>query len=582
VGHIRPRRGRQAELGPRDVHDHGFLQDVVIFLAAAVVLVTVFQRLRSSPILGYLVAGVLIGPDGLGFITDVSSIRALAELGVVFLLFSIGLELSFNRLKVLRYDVFGLGTAQFAITALIIGGLAYGVGLGLQPAIVLGTGLALSSTAVVLQLLAERGDGATRMGRTTFSILLLQDLAAVPLLAMVPLLGGAQSTEWSDVAQAVGIAVAAVAGIIVGGRMGLRPLFRTIIASGPSSEVFVALTLLTVLGIGWASEQVGLSLTLGAFLAGLLLSETEFRHQVEAEIRPFQGLFMGLFFMSIGMGLNLGLAAEEAGLIVALVLALILGKAAIIVALCRGIGLQMSVAVPAGLYLAQGGEFAFILIGGAAESAVVPEEVAQIAMVVVGISMALTPFLAMAGRWLKPRLETYEPVGLAALEAENIDLAGHVVIAGFGRVGRSLASLLEAHRIPYVALERDPATVRKGREKGLPIYFADVSQPEILWGVGADRARAVVITINDREKALQTVELLHAKLPDLPILARAADPRHGRALSAAGAQAIVPEVLEVSAQLGAGALRAVGLSDDVVNRSLSEFRERIGVMQDEE
>ena len=552
---------------------HGFLFEIVLLLAVAIVAVVLFRRLGVSPMLGYLAAGLLIGPSGLALVNDVDTIRVVGELGVVMLLFSIGLELSFKRLALLRGEVFGLGGAQLAITGLIIGAAVYAFGVSGKAAFVIGAGLALSSTAVVLQLLSERGEVATRLGRVSFSILLLQDLAVVPLLAVVPIMS-AQSADfnWSAASLAVGKAALALALIMVAGRLVLQPIYRTV-ARDHGHETFIALTLLAVLGTGWATEQAGLSLTLGAFLAGLLLAETEFRHQIEADIQPFQGLLMGLFFMAIGMQVDLGEAARQWWLIGLLVAGLIVVKTAILFALCRVfVKLPGLLSLRIGLLLSQGGEFAFILVGSAALIGVVPAHAKQVCLIVASITMIATPFLAMAGKAIEERFGRVTRVGLAAIEQENIDLSRHVVIAGFGRVGRTVARLLEARRLPYVAIDNDPATVLAGRERGLPVFFGHADRRDLLWSMGIDRAAALVITLVDTAAVRELVTMLNDRLPELTVVARARDSRAARALQQAGAEIAVPETLEASLVLGAAVLRRFDIGEGEIEAALNELR----------
>jgi CPA2 family monovalent cation:H+ antiporter-2 len=555
------------------MENHAFLFEIVLLLTAAIITVVLFERLRVSPMLGYLAGGMIIGPSGLALVFDVETIGVIGELGVVMLLFSIGLELSFKRLKLMRWEVFGLGGAQFVITGLIIAGVAWALGASPKAAFVIGAGLALSSTAIVLQLLSERGEVATKLGRVGFSVLLLQDLAVVPLLAVVPILGGAaRATDWGQVGLAIGKAALALVLIMVAGRLVLQPIYRTV-ARDHGHEIFIALTLLAVLGTGWATEQAGLSLTLGAFLAGLLLAETEFRHQVQADIKPFQGLLMGLFFMAIGMQVDLAAAARNWWIVAALTLALLALKTAILYLLCRVlVKLPVFLSLRVGLTLAQGGEFAFILIGSAALIGFIPEPMKQICLIVVSASMIATPFLTIFGKALADRFERFTPVGLAALEQDNIDLARHVVIAGFGRVGRIVARLLEARRLPYVAIDSNAANVLDGRSRGLPVYFGNAAQRELLWSVGVDRASALIVTMGDAPVALELVDMLKHRLPELPIIARARDSDHARDLLELGADIAVPETLEASLVLGAAALKQYDIGEAEIEATLNELR----------
>ena len=562
--------------------DNRFLFEIVLLLSVAIVAVLVFRRLRVSPMLGYLAGGLLVGPSGLALIADVEMIELVGQLGVAMLMFSIGLELSVKRLRLMRLEVFGLGTAQFVLTAAILTAIVYAIGVSARGAFVIGAGLALSSTAMVLQLLSERREIASRLGRVSFAVLLLQDLAVVPLLAVVPILGtgsGGGAGDWTAIAFATGKAVLALVLIMVGGRLLLQPIYR-IVARDHGSEVFIALTLLVVLGTGWATAQAGLSLTLGAFLAGLLLAETEFRLQIEADIKPFRGLLMGLFFMAIGMQVDLGVAARNWWLILLLTIGLIGIKTGILCGLCRLIKLPWMLSLRTGLMLSQGGEFAFILIGAAAVIGVVPEPIRQICLAVVSASMILTPFIAIAGKALADRLERSTPVGLAAMEKETGDLGGHVVIAGFGRVGRIVARLLESQRIPYVAIDHDAGNVREARSHGLPVYYGLVQRRDLLWGVGIERASILVVTLNDPETTLRLAASIKARLPELTVVARARDSRHAAELAKVGADVAVPETLEASLVLGGAVLKHFDIGPGEVEAALGALRADRGFLLD--
>jgi CPA2 family monovalent cation:H+ antiporter-2 len=557
---------------------HGFeiLVEGVIILVAAIAVVYLFQRIKAGPVLGYLAAGVLIGPHALRLVAHVESIQTLAEFGVVFLLFIVGLELSFRRLASMRTEVFGVGSAQVLLTAALVGAAVAVIGVSWKAAAVIGFGVALSSTAVVLQILAERGELSGRLGRVSFSILLLQDLAIIPLLAVVPLMGdgGQGTTEWQAVALAGLKAVAALAVILLIGRYLLTPLFRAI-AETHREELFFGVTLLAVLGTATATQAVGLSLTLGAFLAGLMLAETEFRHQIEVNIRPFQGLLLGLFFMTIGMTVDLGFAVAHWWQVLLLLLGLVAIKAAVIAALCYAIKMPPAVALRTGLVLAQASEFAFVLIAIAAREKIVAAEVQQMVLAVASLSMAATPFLAMLGLWLAGRIERVTRIGLAALEQENLDLQKHVVLAGYGRFGQMIARLLDTNRIPYVALDLDPKQVAEFKAKGVPIHFGDATRPEILWGVGIDRASAIVLTTaKDPSGETRLVSLLRRRLPELKIIARARDPQHAATLTAAGASEAVPDALASSLHLAQSVIRSFGLPEIDLNQLMTDYGEK--------
>ena len=553
------------------MEDHSFLADVLVFLVAAVVVVPIFQRLRSSLILGYLAAGLVIGPDVFGLVSNETVTRALAELGVIFLLFTIGLELTIDRLRVIRRFIFGLGTAQVLVTAAIIGLLASAAAISTKNAVVIGGALALSSTAVVLQLLSERGELGTQVGRVAFSILLLQDLAVVPLLAIVPVLGGTGDEVALVALWTIVKAIVAVAAIFAFGRLVLRPVLRAI-AVGQTPEMFAAMTLMVLLGTSWATASLGLSLAIGGFIAGLLLGETEYRLQVAAEIAPFRGLLLGLFFMTVGLDLDLTLILQKAGLVAGLVISLILGKTGLLALVARLSGQPWGASIRLGLLLSQGGEFAFILFGLAARDSLMPRGVADLLVGVVAISMALTPLLAWLGTKLEEYIDDHESTPVQGSEATISDMQNHVIIAGFGRVGQSIAKMLTAVDIPYVAVEFEPTRVSEARGLGLPVFYGDASRMEVQQALGADRARVAVVIMDNADTASRTVALLHRRYPSLDIFVRARDNRHRRSLEEAGATGIVHETFEMSLQLGGAVLRRLGTPADDVYDIIQDFR----------
>ncbi|HET6519918.1 MAG TPA: monovalent cation:proton antiporter-2 (CPA2) family protein [Geminicoccaceae bacterium] len=546
-------------------------QDVLVFLSAAVAVVSAFHWLRISPVLGYLAAGMLIGPHGLGLIEDTEEGHALADLGVVFLLFTIGLELSLERLRVMRRLVFGLGTLQVVVSGLVIGGGAVALGASVEAAVVIGGGLALSSTAFVLQLLKERGEQATRFGRAAFAVLLLQDLAVVPMLTLVPLLARDEPSLLAALGLAALKAAVALAVVAAAGRLLLRPVFR-IVAAARNPELFVAAVLLVVLGAGWVMTQGGLSMALGAFLAGVLLSETAYRHQVEADIRPFRGILLGLFFMVIGMAMDLGLVLRRLPELALLVAAVLAAKAVVLAALCRAFGERRDVALRVGLLLAQGGEFGFVLFGAAMAAGLLPPATGQLLLATIALSMVVTPALAALGARLSARLAPPVADDRAALGEAAEHLADHVVIAGFGRVGQTVAHLLAAGGIPYLALDLDHARVTTCRARGLPVFYGDADRIDVLTAAGVERARAAVITMDRVAAATQAVTALRASFPELRIFARARSRRHARLLAGRGATAAVPEAIEASLQLGGIVLDAVGVGRDAVTRLIDGFR----------
>jgi CPA2 family monovalent cation:H+ antiporter-2 len=546
------------------------LEDLLIILLAAVAVVPLFRRLRASAVLGYLVAGMLIGPHGLGLIRDTKAVAGLAQFGVVFLLFSIGLSLSTARLVALRRYVFGLGLAQVVVTAMVIWASLRVLGLESAPALVLAGGLALSSTAVVLQVLVERRELATTHGRVAFAVLLLQDLAVVPLLTLVPLLRGQDAPVLTALGMAFLKAALALALILAAGRLLLRPLLR-VVTRGGDPDLFVGIVLLLVLGIGWLTEHAGLSMALGAFLAGVLVAETEYRPQVEGDIHPFRGVLLALFFVAVGMGVDVAMLSHRAPLLIALLGGLLLVKGCILFGLARAFRLGAGTAAAAGLMLAQGGEFGFVLFSLARDTAVLPDSIAKLAVLVVALSMAATPLLLAAGRRAAGRLDhsaaAHDPLARSAGELE-----GHVLIAGYGRVGQTLALLMESRGTPYLALDLNHERVAEARRQDLPVYYGDASRSEVLKAAGVERAQAVVITVDEPESASRTVQVVRRLAPELPVLARARDLAQCEELAGVGATAVVPEVVEGSLQLVAALLRQLGASRDEVEQILAEFR----------
>ncbi len=544
-----------------------FLQHIVIFLATAVVVVSLVRRLRISPVLGYLVAGALVGPSGIGLIIDVKSVQGLADLGVVFLLFAIGLDLSLARLRAMRWHVFGLGGLQVLSCSLLIGGAAFWFGLSREEAFIIGVALSLSSTAMVVALLRERGEMTSQTGRIALAILLMQDLLVVPLLVVVPRLGG--DGEATLVALAIAFAKGALAlvAIVLLGRVVLAPLFRAI-AAQKNADLMIGLTLLVVLGASWATESVGLSLALGAFLAGLLLAETEFRHQVEGDIQPFRGILLGLFFMTVGMSMNLGLLLSDWPIVLGLVVAVMAIKAIAITAICRAFGFSPGFSLNQGLLLAQAGEFAFVLFALAMSVGGLTRDVGEMLVLVTGLTIAATPLSAGLGRMISRRLERRGGAESERLSKDTADLNDHIIIAAYGRIGQIVGQFLDSHEVPYVAIDLDSGLVEAARAKGLPAFYGDASNQNVLHAAGAERARAAIVTIDGHDGALRAVATLRQHYPELPILARGRDHPGCVALREAGATATVLETMESGLHLGAAVLRAleIGDSDAVVTR----------------
>lgn len=554
------------------MHQPELLYDVLIFLLAAIVVVTAFQRLKTSPIIGYLVAGALIGPYGLAVIRESESAHALAEFGVVFLLFMIGLEFSRDRLSTLAKLVFGLGGLQVVVTGLIIGGAAGYLGASREGAIIIGAGLALSSTAFVLQLLIERGERTTPYGNTSFAILLFQDLAIVPLLMLITIFGGEYESFWVAMGLAILEATVVLVLVIVIGSLVLRPTFR-IVAGTQSPEVFVATTLLVILGTGWLLTLVDVSMVLGAFLAGLLLSETEYKHQIESDIRPFKGVLLGLFFMTVGMSIDTSLILGRLEDVVLIVLALLVVKSLTITMLTWAYQQPLSSAIRTGLILSQGGEFGFVLFLSAGAANLIAPDVVQLLLTSVALTMVTSPFMAIAGEKLSILMERGRGPSDGADFRETLELEDHVIILGFGRVGQTVAKLLNQAGVSNVALDLDARRTAACRALGYNVFYGDAGQSSVLQSVGAKKAIGAVVTIDQPAVADQFVSALQAVEPGLPVFARARDLTHAKKLEALGAAEAVPEALEASLQLGAITLASIGIKPADVSEILREIRE---------
>jgi monovalent cation:proton antiporter-2 (CPA2) family protein len=561
------------------MQETNYLLDILALLGAAVVAVPVFQRLGLGSVLGYLVAGVLVGPWGLGVIDQVEEIRHLAEFGVIFLLFVIGIELKPARLWIMRRQVFGLGSAQVILTGLVLAGLAVWFGVTAKTAVVVGFGLALSSTAFGLQILSERGQLGSVTGRTSFSVLLLQDLAIVPLLALVSLLAQDASLV-EGVEYAVLQAALIIAVVILVGRFLLTPLLQ-LVASSRTTELFTATAILTVLGTAWLMSVAGLSMALGAFLAGLVLADSHYRHQVVADIQPFRGLLLGLFFMSVGMSIDFGLFGESGLLITGLVLGLLLIKALLLWGLCRAMGVGNADAMRVSLLLSQSGEFGFVLFGLALVNGVMAPELFQLLILVIALTMVTTPLMANLGEHLE-RYMTRKPgshdVSTAGIDAEQ----PYIIVAGFGRVGRRIARILQAARVPYLALESNPDRVAQGRADGFSVFYGDASRGDVLQAAGSGQARVLVSTLDQPLPAVRLVQIMRQYYPETPIYARGHNSRHCDELLNAGATITVSETLEASLQLGAAVLEVSEVPVEAAGDLVDSFRREYYAQQDDE
>ena len=557
--------------------------NVVVFLATAGVVAPLFTRLKISPILGFLAAGVALGPQGLGrfvpeqpwldyfTVSKPQEIASLAELGVVFLLFTIGLELSFERLRLMRRLVFGLGALQCLASGVLIAAAALAFGVAPAGAFAIGAALALSSTAVGLPVMAEAGRLHSASGRAVFSVLLFQDLAVAPILIAVALLAGPSVGGVSPLI-ALGAGVTGLVGVALVGRLLLRPLFASA-ASVSHKEYFIAAALLVVIGAGLAARLLGFSMALGALMAGLLLAETEFRHEVEVLIGPFKDLLLGLFFLSVGLGLNVSLLLAEPGPILGAAAALLALKALAAGGAARAFGLKGGKALETGLVLAAGGEFAFVIIGQAEGRGLLGPTLAEAVTVSATLTMFAIPALGAFGA----RLGRAPAGAAAAISPPPAEPDGEprVLLIGYGRVGRLVGDMLDRHKVAWVAVDRSVRSVSAGRADGREVYFGDASNAEFLKRCGLMTAPAVVLTTDEPEAAETVVETVRRLRSDVVLVARARDARHARRLYELGASDAVPETIEASLQLSEAVLVDIGVPMGLVIASIHEKRDEI-------
>ncbi|WP_137937212.1 monovalent cation:proton antiporter-2 (CPA2) family protein [Chitinivorax sp. B] len=546
-----------------------YLSQTILFLGVAVIAVPLFRKLGLGAVLGYLIAGVIIGPFGLKLIDNVEQVLHVSELGVIMLLFVIGLELEPSRLWVLRRPVFGLGGAQVLLSGLLLGGIAVWQGLNWKSSLVIGLGLAMSSTAFVLQTLAERQELTARHGRDAFSILLFQDIAVIPLLALIPLLApirvGEGGLDLGDAARAIGTVLA----VIGAGHYLLRPAFRYVARSG-AKELFTAAALLVVIGNAVLLEWAGLSMSLGAFLAGVMLADSEYRHELEANIDPFKGLLLGLFFIAVGMSANLGIVISHPWQVLAITLGLMLVKALVLLILACVTGADRATAVKLGITLSQGGEFAFVLFSVAETSKIISTSVNDTMVVAVTLSMLIAPFLfigydRLVAPWLEHRKER---------EFDKIEDHGRpVIIAGFGRFGQIVARVLTSHHIPFTALDKSTQQVDFVRRFGNEIYYGDASRLELLEAAGTARARLFVLALDDVEASIKTAEMLRRHFPDVPVYARARNRYHAYKLMDAGVREIYRETFGSSLEMATDVLGGLGFESEKAKQVVQTFRD---------
>ncbi|NOQ13430.1 MAG: potassium transporter KefC [Methyloprofundus sp.] len=545
-----------------------YLIDIIVLLLAAVIAVPFFQAIRLGAVPGFLIAGMIVGPSALGLINNISEIGHLADIGVVLLLFVIGIELKPSHLWQMRRLVFGLGSLQILLTGFLLGAVGYVFfAIPLRTAILVGPALALSSTAFVLQLLTEQKSLTSVYGRTSFSVLLLQDLAVVPLLALVPLLLMPDLSIGEDIGVALLQSLLVLGLVVLSGRYFLHPiLHRVALAQNP--EVFTASAVLIVLGTALIAEHIGFSMAMGAFLAGLLISDSAYKHQVMAEIQPFRGLLLGLFFMSMGMSLKLSLVIANPMLSFGIVSLLIVIKIVALVPLAYLFGLKVKNSLAVALVLAQSGEFALVLFSLANRSRLIADELFQQLLLVVLLSMLLTPILAYFARRLAKSEQSRK------IENTEKPVEAPIVLAGFGRVGHRIGEILSISGYAFVALDSNALIVESGRAEGHPVFYGDVRNPEVLKSVGADHARVMIVTLNDPEASEHLVASLRTAHPEIKIFVRGHSLTQCLELRGMGATGAVSEYVEVSIELARMALENVGVSKRERNTVLGGFRRK--------
>jgi len=555
-------------------HTPAWLINSFIYLSAAVIAVPLSRALGLGSIIGYLAAGIAIGPWGLGFVTNVQDILHFAEFGVVLMLFLVGLELEPKRLWSLRRPIFGWGSAQVAGCAAVLFAVAWALGVRWPIALVAALGLALSSTAIALQVMGERNLLPTGSGQAGFSILLFQDVAAIPILALLPLLGGTLESNQSlapvERAQEAIKIIAVIAGIVIGGRLALRPLLRWI-ARSKTPEVFTAASLLLVVGIAALMQRVGLSMALGAFLAGVLLAESEYRRELETNIEPFKGLLLGLFFIAVGMGVDFGVLKESPLQMAAIVLGFLAIKGGAIYVMARRMQLPFQERPVFTLLLAQGGEFAFVVFQAAAGANVLPAQTASLLVGAVAVSMLVSPLLLVAiDKWLLPR---YAHCGVTPMNEISEPQNAPILIAGFGRYGQIVSRVLLAQGQPCTVLDHDAEMIEAARQFGYRVFYGDATRLDLLRTAGAAQARVLVVAVDDVGQSLEIVDLARAHFPQLEIVARARDVTHWNQLRDRGVMRVQRELFESSLLSARSVLELLGQPADTARQTIQRFRQ---------
>jgi len=555
------------------MNDLSYLRDILVLLFAMVAIVVVFKQLKLSPALGYLIAGAAIGPFGFGVLTSTETTKSIAELGVVFLLFAIGLELTFEKLKTMRKYILGFGSLQVIGTSAIISFVCYYFAhLSAEISLIIGSALSMSSTAIVMEVIEENNEQTTRVGRLAFSILLMQDLAVIPILVLLPLLSKTDLHVAHALGGALVDAAIAMVAIFAAGRLLLRPIYRMIVDS-QNNVLFLSFTLIIVLGSAFLSHKMGLSFALGAFIAGLMVAETEYKYRVEEEILSFKSLLLSLFFMTIGMSFDFNLLLQSLPYIILASITLIVTKIMVILFLCRAFRFPLAPSIHAGLLLAQGGEFAFVVFLMVVEQRLMDVDLAQFLMTVVTFSMALTPLLAILGRKVKSYLYISEVLRDNKLKREIGDIEKHIIIVGFSFIGRIAAYIMRKKNIKYIVLENNHRTVRIEQKNGYNIYYGDAMNADILRYIGIERCEVVMVAMEDEVACVKITRFIHENFSNTHVITKTETINNVDRFKKVGASQVVSKNLETGLQLTGVALSSIGISTAEIVDSLNSFRD---------
>lgn len=554
------------------MHEVSYLKDLIILLSTSIFMIAFFKQLKLSPVLGYLFAGAAIGPSGLGYIEPSEITTSIAEFGIVFLLFSIGLELTFDKLKSMRKYVIGFGGLQFLITTILFYIIAVRIfDLNSGVSLIIASSLALSSTAIIMQVIAENAEQSTRVGRLSISALIMQDLAVIPILVLLPLISMQGADLGSALAGAFFRAIFAFGIIFIVGRLFLRPIYRIIVATR-NDALFLSTTLLVILGSAAITNYMGMSFTLGAFIAGLIVAETEYKYRVESETSSFKSLLMGLFFLTVGMDFDTNFLLEKFDIIIFLSAGLIFLKAFVVILLCRIFRFPIAPAIHTGLLLSQGGEFAFVVFLEAQDMQIMSADITQLLITVVTVTMAFTPILAIIGSQIKRTIYVHEALKDNKLKREVGDLSGHIIIIGYDKVGRIVTNLLKQKDIEYITLGNNYRSVQAGKENNHNVYYGDALNKDILISSGINAANSVIIAMEDDLICLKVTRFIHGNFPHVNVVTKVNSDSNSGRFKMVGAGSIVSQDMETSLQLAKKALISIGADNKDIEVFLNEFR----------